>query len=266
MRMQADSNEKMVQMMESQRAADRERDERMMQWMTQMRGKEGEIQEANRKLMAQLEEAENKFFEDASNPEKYEQQQVEIFQTFCDKVAELPDPPKTTKPSVAVLGQNGVGKSSLINALVGKDVTPVDIKDCTKAVYKCFESSDTEFWDVPGCNEERSFANLQSIRGIKEMHFIMILYVDRIEHIVKLERMVIACKTPYIIVRNKIDNITDEEAKANGCETRAKYIEEAYKVEKEKVKGNLIYVSAKTKESLKELTEMTSGKVALKGA
>lgn len=139
-------------------------------------------------------------------------------------------------------------------------MTPVGIVDTTKCVCKCHESTTTEYWDVPGCSEERAYTNLRSIMAIKEMHFIMIVYIDRCEHIVKLERMVKACKVPYIVVRNKIDGITLEEAKKNGFDSREKYIEHAYLEEKKKLQGELIFVSAQSKEGIQDLVEVPKKK------
>jgi len=255
MHMQQEHSEKMMEMMAQQRQADLEREQRFREFVDQNAAKAKELEQANLDLAKKLAQAEDKFYEEAGDPEQYEQKQVEIFQQFCDKVTTIPEVPKTVKPSVAVLGQNGVGKSSLINALIGQEVTPIGIIDTTKIVCKCYESDTTEFWDVPGCSEERSYANLRSIMAIKEMHFIMIVYIDRCEHITKLERMVIACKVPYVVVRNKIDNITDSEAKSNRFESRAKYLDSAYQDEKGKLQGDLIYVSAKAKENLDKLRQ-----------
>merc|ERR1712203_246399 len=177
-------------------------------------------------LQERLGKAEAEWAEKAGDPKKYEEIQVEIFQKFCDKVEGMPDAVKTVKPSVAVMGPSGVDKSSLINALVGKDVTPVGIVETTMDVTKCYESAKTEFWDVPGQNEERSYANLRTIMAIKEMHLIIMVYSTRVDSVVKTERMVKACRVPYVVVRNKIDmDLNEEEAKNNGFASAGEYLQ-----------------------------------------
>lgn len=165
----------------------------------------------------------------------------------------MPDQAKTPKPSVAVVGQNGVGKSSLINAIVGKKVTPVGIIDTTKETGRVYECGDFEIWDVPGCSEERSFSNLRTIMAIREMYFILIVYIDRCEHVVKLEKFIRACRVPYINVRTKIDLITEDEAKHNGFTTRSQYLQSAFDKELIKLHGDLLYVSAHTNEHIEDL-------------
>jgi len=249
--------EQLMMMMQQARDSDREREERYLELMAKNPGKEAELERANKELQERLEKAEAEFAESAGDPEKYEEIQVEIFQNFCDKVESMPDAVKTVKPSVAVMGPSGVGKSSLINALVGKDVTPVGIVETTMDVTKCYESAKTEFWDVPGQNEERSYANLRTIMAIKEMHLIIMVYNTRVDHVVKTERMVKACKVPYVVVRNKIDmDLNEEEAKKNGFASAGEYLQKAYEKEKKKLAGQLVYVSTMTGQGIDELREV----------
>ena len=131
-------------------------------------------------LASQVEAKRIRLHQNASGPDTYEAKSTEFFQTFCDKVAEIQSSKKTAIPSVAVVGQNGVGKSSMINSLVGKEVTCTGVVDTTKDVYMCHENSHAQFYDVPGCSDERAYTNLKSIMAMKEMHLIMITYIDRV--------------------------------------------------------------------------------------
>jgi len=201
-----------------------------------------ELEAARKTMEEELEKAEEKLINGMTDPDAYDNIQNDIFQKFCQKVEEVKDVTKTQKPSVAVLGQNGVGKSSLINALAETLVTPEGVVDTTTVVSKVFESPTTEYWDVPGCSEERSYTNLKQIMAIKEMHLIIIMYVDRVEHIVKLEKFIRACKVPYVCVRSKVDQIVDAGDKEAALEHEAK-----------KLSAPLIFVSAKTREGIDSL-------------
>ena len=242
--------------------AEKTREESFQEWKRENQQKADELEKANEQLQKNLDNAETEFVENAVDPQKYEEKQLEFFQAFCDKVAEIQTSKKTAIPSVAVVGQNGVGKSSMINSLVGKEVTCTGVVDTTKNVYMCHENSHAQFYDVPGCSDERAYTNLKSIMAMKEMHLIMITYIDRVEHITKLERLVIACKVPYIIVRNKIDEISEAEAKKQNL-SRAELLKETYECEKRKVKGDLVFVSAHTKEGLDELRRAAQQKASM---
>jgi len=152
-----------------------------------------------------------------TDPTIYEKKKREAFSTFLQKVEVLPDPPKTEKPSVAVIGRNGVGKSTLINALVGEEVTETGAVDTTKVITKCYESQHTAFFDVPGDTPERSYYNLESLMKFREMHLILLVYSERVDWCLDLFRMLKALKVPRVVVRTKTDvDVTEKKAKRRG--------------------------------------------------
>lgn len=77
----------------------------------------------------------------------------EITRLIKEKVQEL----RTYTPKVGVFGVTGVGKSSLCNALFGKEVSPVsDVAACTREPQEIFIGSDNQgikLIDVPGVGE-----------------------------------------------------------------------------------------------------------------
>merc|ERR1712032_1416373 len=186
-----------------------------------------------------LKNAEQKFLDSASDTKTYENVQSTIYQSFLSKVETLSPPAKQERPSAVVLGPNGVGKSSLINAMAGQKVTEVGVVDCTTEVSMVFGSATTDFYDVPGCSDIYSYCNLKHIMKIKTKHLILICYTDRAERIINLEKMVAACKVPYLVVRTKIDQVS---AEAN--------LKEMETAEKEKITGPLVYVSAHSGEGM----------------
>ena len=63
------------------------------------------------------------------------------------------------EPKIGVLGKTGVGKSSLCNALFGKDVAPVfDVESCTRKLQEIsisVGSGNIKLVDLPGIGESR---------------------------------------------------------------------------------------------------------------
>jgi len=66
------------------------------------------------------------------------------------------------EPKVAIFGKTGVGKSSLTNALFGKDACPVhDVEACTRETKEVFmeldgDSKGIKLLDVPGIGENKT--------------------------------------------------------------------------------------------------------------
>merc|ERR1712129_329963 len=118
-------------------------------------------------------------------------------------------------------------------------------------------SEGTEIWDVQGETAMRSYYNLQELMKFKEMHLILLLYTDAVENILKLQKMIMACKVPYLVVRTKIDMISEKEAVANGFGSREDYMFDAYNKDVEMLRSQdcnavLAFTSSETKERFDE--------------
>lgn len=85
------------------------------------------------------------------------------------------------------------------------------------------DSNGVFYFDVPGESDEVSYHNIQHICAIQQMHLIFIVYTERIEQILKLVRLVEACGTPIIVLRNKTESLSQND------------INRAYQVEKKKL-------------------------------
>jgi len=150
-----------------------------------------------------------KALSDQLPPAKAEQIKHWVFQTF------------SYEPKVGILGKTGVGKSSLCNALFGKDVAPVsDIESCTRELQEIsvrVGSGNIKLVDLPGIGESR-----ERDREYKDLYskhlpdFDLVLWVLKADdrafssdeqfyhNIVKphLEQ-----GKPFIIVLNQVDKV-----------------------------------------------------------
>jgi small GTP-binding protein len=73
---------------------------------------------------------------------------------LADKKKSLIDEFEQTKVNVALIGEPGVGKSSLINAIVGKKVAETGATGETTRTAQAVHHDEVEgliFWDLPGC-------------------------------------------------------------------------------------------------------------------
>lgn len=155
-------------------------------------------------LMKELPEMKEEPF-DPADPDRLVRKQNENFQKFCDAAKEhLKDVPKLVKTSVAVLGPSGVGKSTIINALAGKKVAETDVVECTQTISMVHASPEYDMYDVPGSRDERAdFYNIDNLHKLKSLHLIMIVYTDRFEHVLSVQKLLTSIGLPFIFVRNK---------------------------------------------------------------
>lgn len=86
----------------------------------------------------------------------------ENHQTVLNEIKNRINQLRTYTPKVGVFGETGAGKSSLCNALFGKDVAPIsDVAACTRAPQEIFISNNNgsggiNLVDVPGIGENKT--------------------------------------------------------------------------------------------------------------
>lgn len=144
---------------------------------------------------------------DPAHPDKLVKVQTKLFNTFLASAAndaDLQKIPKSVKFSLAVLGQSGVGKSTIINSYVGKDVAEVGKVETTQNITIVEGNAEYDFYDVPGSHDDRAdFYHLDKLQKLKTLHVILVVYENRIQLVLNILRLLTALNIPLIAVRNK---------------------------------------------------------------
>ena len=118
---------------------------------------------------------------------------------------------KNATVNIAISGQSGAGKSSLINAIVGRKVAEVGITETTVEIKK-YISNGIHFSDLPGCGTEKfpvktylEYCNLESFDAV------IVVTANRFfENDLWLIKEMIRIGRPVYVVRTKMDvSITD---------------------------------------------------------
>lgn len=108
---------------------------------------------------------------------------------------------------IAISGQSGSGKSSLINAIVGRKVAEVGITETTTQI-KSYKSGGINFFDLPGCGTEQFPVNVY-IDNCKLNSFdaVIIVTANRFyENDIWLIKEMVRIGRPVYVVRTKMDD------------------------------------------------------------
>jgi GTP-binding protein EngB required for normal cell division len=132
--------------------------------------------------------------------------------TFIESLKKDYDAIKNATVNIAISGQSGAGKSSLINAIVGRKVADVGITETTLHIKK-YTSNGIHFSDLPGCGTEKfpvdkylEKCNLESFDAV------IIVIANRFyQNDLWLIKEMIRIGRPVYVVRTKMD-----ESIANG--------------------------------------------------
>lgn len=168
----------------------------------------------------------------------------------------LNDTPKGERVHIAVFGRRNAGKSSLINAITGQDLSIVsDVKGTTTdPVFKAMELlplGPVMMIDTPGLDDigELGKLRMDKTRKVLNQTDVALIVMDgkELEENQDMEKekeileQIEQDKIPYFIVINKIDRVDGEKASSL--------------VKSEFPKSKLICTSAKTNQGIHELKE-----------
>lgn len=145
---------------------------------------------------------------------------------------------------ISFFGMRNAGKSSVVNAVTGQDLAVVsDIKGTTtdpvKKAMELLPLGPVVITDTPGLDDEGELGEMRikKAKQVLEKTDIAVLVVDGTKGMDSLDKELTALfrekRLPYLTVYNKADLLT----------------------ERKKLKENELYISAVTKENMKELKE-----------
>ena len=141
----------------------------------------------------------------------------------------LQDTPRSNRTHIALFGKRNSGKSSLINAITGQEVSVVsDVAGTTTdPVYKSMEIhgiGPCVFIDTAGFDDEGELGNLRVKQTLKATErtdiAIMVCTDDNIEEELRWQKVLTAKNTPVIWVLNKADILDNKTETAFAIEKK----------------------------------------------
>lgn len=114
---------------------------------------------------------------------------------------------QNAKVICGIIGRSGTGKSSLINAIVGEEVSAVGETETTMEISKPIEHNGLIFYDLPGCSTINfPLETYVEKMGISNFDCVIIVTADRFyEDDLNLIDQIFEKKIPIFTVRTKID-------------------------------------------------------------
>jgi len=144
------------------------------------------------------------------------------------------------KIKCGIIGRSGTGKSSLINAIAGEEITEVGEIETTMDINEPIELNGLLFFDLPGCSTTQ-FPKEKYIEEfeIKDFDFVILVTADRFyEDDLFLIKELIKNKKPVFAVRTKID-FSIERGLKRGIKAEDTF-KKIYDNIKENLKGNKV--------------------------
>lgn len=131
--------------------------------------------------------------------------------SFIESLKKDYDAIKNATVNIAISGQSGAGKSSLINAIVGRKVADTGITETTLHIKK-HTSNGIHFSDLPGCGTEKfPIKNYIEQCNLESFDAVIVVTANRFyENDIWLIKEMIRIGRPVYVVRTKMDvSITD---------------------------------------------------------
>ncbi|MGV9003570.1 GTPase [Flavobacterium sp.] len=124
------------------------------------------------------------------------------------------------KVKCGIIGRSGTGKSSLINAIVGEEVSAVGEIETTSEIGKAIEHNGLLFFDLPGSSTTNFPIDTYVEKlGIKDFDCVILVTSDRFyEDDLTLINEITKIKIPLFAVRTKLDFSVERALKRNICE------------------------------------------------
>lgn len=145
----------------------------------------------------------------AISVENFEEYDNKQYGTWLGLVKEMKKPPLSAKKSVAFLGATCVGKSSLINELVGEEVAPTSYKENTEGIECVYTSDSVDIYDIYGTNAVKTYACFESLTAIMTLHKVICLYTTAVQNVKRLAEFLAATGIKEIhFSYNKIDMVS----------------------------------------------------------